>query len=83
MKFSYYNNGFAYHDIYNCTSLEAQLVDYPVSRHWDEMDCLGHITQVMESQNIYFDLETADDFTEDYSGLEYEEPLNMEDYLTI
>jgi hypothetical protein len=70
----YYRRGSMYHNRSNCGKLEGQLLGFPRSKLWDEMDCLAYITWVMDAHAIYFD--PIDGQNDDVPEEEYDELFN-------
>lgn len=50
----YYRHGDVEHHPTACGGLEAQLLSFPKSKRWDQMDALAYVAQMMSEGNRYF-----------------------------
>lgn len=83
-----YKAGYVYHRFGSvCQKLEGQLLSFPKSKMWDEMDIVGYITELLDSGQLFFapddtgdDLEAAAAEMEELKNMENDGPL---DYMGI
>lgn len=75
----YYRRGLIYHNASVTGPLEAQLRSFPRSKHWDAMDALAYIIELLDYGEKYFWPQRASDPSYDLEGeySELEREVNM------
>ena len=63
-----YRRGQVFHNPTCCHRLEQQLLGFPRSRLWDQMDALAYIVEVMDKMDAYFLFGDSEDPEYDYEG---------------
>lgn len=85
MLVPYYRQGHVYHNRNCCTKLESQLVAFPSSGLVDVADATAYVIEMLELGERYFTSpeEDIDDVEQEYSSIEYDDPINEMEYTRV
>ena len=75
---SYYRQGHMFHNESACRGLEAQLMSFPRSALWDQMDALAYFIEMAELGTRYFEPPPPENSEDEYKELRAEDEKPLE-----